>query len=185
MKTFYTPDQEKWLVENYNKYETYMLMAVDFNRLFNANRKIESIREKCTKRLGIKGIASQTSYKKGNLQKQCPIGTVRKTAAGNYIKVADSKFTYQTGYAEPYWLPTQKKVWIDHYGEVPDGKMVIFLDCNRENLDIKNLYCIDRRISAILANNKWYSNNAEVTMTAIKWCELHYAIAARREGAGV
>lgn len=67
-------------------------------------------------------------------------------------------------------------MWIDHYGEVPDGKMVIFLDCNKENLDIGNLYCIDRKISAVLASNGWYSDNGELTLTAIKWCELFYAI---------
>ena len=81
-----------------------------------------------------------------------------------------------SGYAEPYWIPIQKKIWQDHYGEVPEGKMVIFLDGDRENLDIENLYCIDRRISAIMAANKWYTNSRDHTLTAIKWCELHYAM---------
>lgn len=181
-KTHYAPEQERWLIENYSEHESYYDMTNEFNAKFSTNRKREAIREQCTKRLKLNGMDNPTRYKKGNIKAQCPIGTIRKTPTGSYIKVMDSQFTHQTGYAEPYWLPIQKKVWIDHYSEVPENKMVIFLDCNRENLDIKNLYCIDRKISALIACNGWYSSNPEVTLTAIKWCELHYAIAERRKG---
>lgn len=81
-----------------------------------------------------------------------------------------------SGYQEPYWLPLQKKIWIDHYGKVPKGKMVIFLDGDRNNFDIDNLYCIDRKISAVMASNNWYTSSREHTLTAIKWCELYYAM---------
>jgi len=171
--THYTPEEEKWLKTNYDQYTTYETLVTAFNQRFCKNRTVSSIREKCTKQLGLTGMINPTVYKKGNVKKQCPIGTIRKTSNGStYIKVRDSIHSYQSGYREPYWLPIQKKIWMDHYGKVPKGKMVIFLDGNKDNLNISNLYCIDRKISALLASNKWYSQNAELTMTAIKCCEL-------------
>jgi hypothetical protein len=173
----YTKAEEDWLMENYDKHETYEELTTELNKHFGNNRVSTSVREKCTKRLGLKGMENPTVYKKGNVKEQCPIGTIRKSSNGStYIKVQDSACSYQSGYREPYWLPIQKKIWIDHYGEVPEGKMVMFLDGNRDNLDISNLYCIDRKISAVMASNGWYSENGELTLTAIKWCELFYTL---------
>lgn len=173
----YTQEEEKWLAENYSKHKTYEELTTALNQQFCKERAVTSVREKCTKRLGLKGMENPTVYKKGNIKDQCPIGTIRKSTNDSvYIKVKDSTHSYQSGYREPYWLPIQKKIWIDHYGKVPKGKMVVFLDRDRENLDISNLYCIDRKISAIMASNRWYTNNAELTLTAIKWCELFFAM---------
>jgi hypothetical protein len=172
----FTKAEETWLVENYDNHETYPDMTAAFNAEFCREKSVEAVRDKCTKRLALRGKKNPTSYKKGNLKAQCPIGTVRKNCGYTYIKVKDSAHSFQNGYEDPYWLPLQKKVWVDHYGDVPAGKMVIFLDCNQENFDIENLYCIDRSISAVLANNGWYSTNRELTLTAIKWCELFFAL---------
>lgn len=175
--THFSHHEEEWLIENYSKFSTYNDLTEALNTTFCKNRSVNAVRDKCTKRLKLKGILSQTSFRKGREQVQLPIGTIRKTTNGTtYIKVKDSYLSRQKGYREPYWVPIQKKVWQDHYGEVPDGKMVIFLDGNNENIDISNLYCIDRKISAIMASNGWYSSNRDITLTAIKWCELYYAM---------
>ena len=164
------------MIYNFNKFEGFESLTNALNKEFGNNRVWESVREKCNKSLGLK-IGNPTSFKKGHKQEQCPIGTIRKSSNGfSYIKVKDSAYSYISGYAEPYWLPLQKKVWLDVYGEVPDDKMVIFLDGNRDNLDINNLYCIDRKISAIMAKNRWYTSNKDNTLAAIKWCELYYAL---------
>lgn len=173
----YTEEEEQWLIGNFDNYSTYAVLTADFNRIFHRNKLKLSIMEKCTRNLHLTGMINTGQFGKGKIKTQCPIGTIRKNKNGSvYIKVKDSQYSYMSGYEEPYWLPIQKKVWQDHYGEVPDGKMVIFLDGNRENLDINNLYCIDQRISAIMAKNRWYTNSREHTITAIKWCELHYAM---------
>lgn len=175
-KIHFTKNEEYWLQTNYERYGTYKELTEAFNKFFNKDKALTAIREKCTKRLGLKGMINPTAYKKGNIKEQLPIGTIRKCKNGTYIKVMDSKYAYQSGYTEPYWLPLQKKIWMDNYGEVPKGKMIIFLDGNIENVNIDNLYCIDRKISAVIASHGWYSNNRELTLTAIKWCELYYAI---------
>lgn len=180
--THFTKEEEQWIVDNFDKYSTYDNLTSEFNSIFHKSKPISAIREKCTKQLKLTGMDNLGRYKKGNIKDQCPIGTIRKTSNGcTYIKVKDSQSSYMTGYQEPYWLPIQKKIWQDHYGEVPEGKMVIFLDGNRENLDIENLYCIDRKIAAVMAKNRWYTNSIEHTLTAIKWCELFYAMKGEKK----
>lgn len=180
--THYTEEEEKWLIDNYDKHDNYKELTNCFNTCFGRDKKITAIREKCTKKLGIKGMKNPTTYQHGNKKEQHPIGTIVKTSDGYaYMKMVDSAGSYQSGYRKPYWLPLQEKVWIDHYGEVSEGKMVIFLDGNKENTDINNLYCIDRKISAVMASNSWYSENSALTLTAIKWCELYYSLNKKEE----
>ena len=172
----FTRKEVDWLLVNHSQYETYRAFTTAFNAAFRAGRSQQSIQDKCSKNLGIK-FGNSTVYKNGNVKKQHPVGTIKTCRNGNaYIKVQDSYLSHQTGYQEPYWLPIQKKVWIDHFGVVPDGKYVVFLDGNRNNLAIENLYCIDRKISIRMASNKWYTEDKELTLTAIKWCELNVAI---------
>ena len=70
----------------------------------------------------------------------------------------------------------QKKIYEDHYGPVQNGKIVVFLDRNPENFDINNLYCVDRKILVRMNQNSWFTHDRDHTLTAIKWCELFYAM---------
>jgi hypothetical protein len=76
----------------------------------------------------------------------------------------------------------QKKIYQDAHGEIAPGKMVCFLDGNPHNFDLDNLYPIDRKISAVMSNNRWWTDSKEHTLTAIKWCELYYAIKNVKDG---
>ena len=91
--THYTIKEEDWLVRNYAKFETYEELTIAMNDAFKKNRSVSSVREKCTKRLNLKGMKNPTSYKKGNIKAQLPIGTIRKSSNGAvYIKVLDSAY---------------------------------------------------------------------------------------------
>lgn len=173
--SLYTVEQEQWLRDNYHSYDSYDSLTEDFNKRFDTNRKRSSIIEKCNKRLGLNGMPNPSKY---GLKKkeQLPIGTIRKTHDRPYIKVLDSSDVGISGYQEPYWLPLQKKIYQDAFGEIGPDKMVCFLDGNADNLELSNLYCTDRKISAIMARNHWWTDSKEHTLTAIKWCELFYAI---------
>ena len=174
--TYFTPEQEDWLRENYHKCMSYDELTLAFNVIFGANRNKGMIKEKCTKRLGLSGMPNLSKY--GNKPKeQLPIGTIRKAQTATYIKVLEvPQGSCFSGYDEPYWLPLQKKVYQDAYGEIMSGKMICFLDGNHENFDLNNLYCIDRRTSAIMSSNNWWTDSREHTLTAIKWCELYYVL---------
>lgn len=173
---YYTPEQEQWIIDNYHNVKSYDELTELFNKQFHVNRSRSSLADKCVKRLGLKGMPNRTVY--GIKEKeQLPIGTIRKSQTGTYIKVLEiPNKTMISGYSEPYWMPLQKKIYIDAYGNISKGQMVCFLDGNPENFELDNLYCIDRRISAIMSKNKWWTSSKEHTLTAIKWCELHYAL---------
>lgn len=172
----FSGEEIQFIKENIDNY-TYSELAELVSKKFNTHRNRNSISDLCSKRMKIPKSINKGQYREGNIKVQVPIGEIRKSSNGaTYIKCLDSEQSHMSGYEEPYWKPLQKKIYENVYGEVPKGKMVIFLDCNRDNFDINNLYCIDRKISAIMASNKWYAKNKENTLTAIKWCELYYAL---------
>ena len=172
----FTDEQVDWIRNNYDYPETYDQLTERFNLYFGTNRSRDSIREKCNKNLGLKGKFSNTRYGE-KPKEQAPVGSIRKSQNATYIKVLEvPPKTYFSGYKEPYWLPLQKKIYQDAYGEIGPGKMICFLDNNTENFELDNLYCIDRKIAMIMATNRWWTESKEHTLAAIKWCELHYAL---------
>jgi hypothetical protein len=177
----FTEEQESWLIKHYDDYRFYDELTEAFNLHFNTNRSVISVQEKCNHKLGLKGKLGRSSYRYKD-KEQLPVGTIRKSQTATYIKVQEtpskafgSKINNR-GYREPYWVPLQKKIYQDVYGPIKPGQMVCFLDGDSKNFELDNLYCIDRRISALLTKNKWWTGDRELTRTAIKWCEYYYAI---------
>lgn len=162
--------------EHYHAAISYAALAEEFNARFGTARNAGMLSDKCTKRMGLKGKVNLSKY--GHKHKEeAPIGTIRRSQTGTYIKVQlVGGSGHITGYAMPYWMPLQRKIWEDAHGKIPDGYMVCFLDTNPENFALENLYPITRSISAVMSSNSWWSSDPERTMTAIKWCEHYYAI---------
>ena len=177
MKNFhkYTEQEKQFCRENLQLFNCYEDFAKSFNNNFGLDISFERLRDLCNKRLKIGIGKSKTCFQKGQRTRSLPIGTIRKTPSGTYIKVADT-LTHFSGYKQPDWIPLQKKIYQDAFGEIPKDKMVIFLDCDKTNFSLNNLYCIDRKISVQLAANGWYSENKDVTLAAIKLCELQQAL---------
>lgn len=174
-KHHYTEEEVAWLIENQDTM-TRARLAEAFNARFGASVDRSSISDICTKRLGLHRSANTGCYG-GRAKEQLPIGTIRKSQVGTYIKVQDvPEQAHISGYKEPYWLPLQKKIYQDAHGEIGKDQFVIFLDGNTENFDIENLYPIDRRISATMSKYGWWSKERESTLAAIKWCELYYTM---------
>ena len=182
-KNHYTSEQVEWIKANYYSADSYKELAERFNQKFNTNRTVEQLRLKCNKNLKLKGMPSSSKYGRKK-KEELPIGTIRKSITGTYIKVKmiDGK-SKVSGYKEPYWLPLQKKIYQDKYGKINDNEMICFLDGDTNNFDIDNLYCINRKISAVMSTHKWWTNNKEHTLTAIKWCELYFLIKEREKNA--
>lgn len=170
----YTEAECEWLREHQDTM-TREALTKAFNKKFGASVKPTSISDICTKRLKLHRSANTGCYG-DRAKEQLPIGTIRKSQTGTYIKVQDAEQAHVSGYKEPYWMPLQKKIYQDAHGEIAHGKMVCFLDGNAENFDVDNLYPIDRKISACMSANGWWTNDRDHTLTAIKWCELHFAM---------
>lgn len=171
----YSQAEIEWVRENQDKM-TRAKLTEAFNEKFDASVTYQSISDLCVKRLGLHRTSNEGCYGARN-KEELPIGTIRKSQTGTYIKVANiPPQAHISGYKAPYWLPLQLKIYQDKYGEIEKGKMVCFLDGNTENFDIDNLYCIDRKISAVMSKNQWWTKDRNHTLTAIKWCELYYAL---------
>lgn len=171
----YTVEQLEWIKEKINDFPNYVEMVKSFNEKFKDNRTDQGIMSIATKKLKLNKSFNSGRYSETLKKDETPLGTIRCGNNGvTYIKVklVGANRPKFSGYKKPYWLPLQMKIYQDKYGAMQDNEMVIFLDCNRNNYDIDNLYCIDRRVSAILAKNKWYSNNPEITKTGILYAKL-------------
>ena len=96
---------------------------------------------------GTKGLmkANKTSYKKGNIpQSYKPVGTERITEDGyTEIKVKDPNV----------WKLKHRIIYEEHYGEIPKGYVVMFLDRDKSNFDINNLILISRNQLRTLNQN--------------------------------
>lgn len=175
----FTVAEEQFLIENASEH-TSIELAEMLNNKFGTERTAPQVHEKCLKRLRIH-TKNKTQY--GFKQKeQLPIGTIRSRNNGNtYIKVDNVPYqTRASGYTKPYWMPLQEKIYTDAYGKIPNGMMVCFLNCNRKDFRLENLYPISRKIAVRMAQNKWWSADPIITMTGIRWCELF--LASRKGG---
>lgn len=72
-------------------------------------------------------------------------------------------------------------VWEETYGPIPKGYLIVNLDMDKLNLSIENLYCIPRKMALLMSKNKWWSKDTVITLTAIKYCELWYALKESEE----
>ena len=99
-----------------------------------------------------------------------PIGAEMRNIDGyTLVKVSD------TGIKNKDWKTKQSVMWERYHGKSPRG-VVVFLDADRTNFSRDNLYSTSRKVHAVMCSNGWYTTSREHTLTAIKWCELFYAI---------
>ncbi len=87
------------------------------------------------------GRSKDTQFKLGEKPSNTwrPIGAERTSKDGIlYRKVAD------TGDKKADWKAAHVLVWEEHNGPVPEGRIVIFLDRDRQNFDPENLIAVTR-----------------------------------------
>lgn len=192
----YTEDMNNWLIINYSKYNNnWVSLTSDFNLEFGTDFSATRLCKHCERKLKIHkpkkkiGHVNNGTFKKGvrgtATDRQAPIGTIRTYSSGTlkmlYIKVkltdGDSgmlcKYNCGHNYKRPWWIPLKEKIWIDTYGEIPEGYSVIQLDRNYQNCELDNLVLADKRGLAIMGSHKWWSDNRTFNATGIQWCNLY------------
>lgn len=121
--------------------------------------------------------AVEHQFKKGhkphNLKKQ---GTISKTTDGYLIIKVQNK-----GKQNERWKMLHRYIWEKENGEIPQGKMLTFLDGDKENCNISNLTLIDNEINLELQRRKLRTQSAEITKTGIKVAELAQVVRKRRK----
>ena len=70
--------------------------------------------------------------------------------------------------------------WTREHGPVPQGKVVIFLDGNKENCDVSNLMCVSRAALVRANQKRMITPRAAVTKSGLLLCELNAGVRKRR-----
>lgn len=165
----FTAQQDAWLQEN-SRFMDYKETAEQFNEIFSASRSPEVIKNRCVK-LGVR-------FKNDHRWTSAPIGTEKIRNGFVWVKISDipCKGTGKTS-ASVNWRQKSHIVWEQHYGSMPpDDCTIVFLDRNKQNFDISNLYAVKNKILREMAKNSWWKSAPAFTLAAIKWCELHFAL---------
>lgn len=176
-----------------------------FNRKFGTNKSVNSIKSYCNARgfnsssdgrfknghkswqTGVRGDAYKSHFTEESFRR----GTEGMLQANKTKKIGDEIVingepwvVTSLEYGIPFWerrKPKRRVVWESLYGEIPKDHRIVCLDGNPMNCSPANLYCMPSKFSPLLAKNRWWFGNAELTLAAIKWCELFYAIKAVEE----
>ncbi len=169
----FTAEQDKWFYEHQRQW-TIKETTERFNKKFQQNRTEEVIKVHCNRELRI-------CFKNDHVRPGAfPIGGETLVNGRIYVKVSEDVKGAQAFYQN--WKPKAHVVWELHHGTLPETHRVCFLDGNTQNCDISNLYAVHAKVLRMMNKNKWFKPEPERTLTAIKWCELHYAIKEVKDG---
>ena len=154
----YTKEQDEWLMENRQNYNRQQLTKL-FNEKFNCNLNWDALSKHMTVTLKL--------YRKNIGFKALPINTIT-TDSSNRVRIKTNDAMYSK---IENWELLSHHIWKKHYGEVPKGYKIIFLDGNKNNFDINNLRCVSPSTMTKLGRRKWYGKDV-ITQVGIKCCEL-------------
>lgn len=185
MKHIYSKEEDKFLIDNV-KGITLKELTNKFNKRFNyilsesaiANRKhklkITSGITGCQFKKGNKPYnkgkkwseymseqgqknSLKTTFKKGNVPfNHREVGSERINKDG-YIEIKVS---------EPNkWQLKHRYLYEKKYGKITDGHNLIFLDGNKQNLELSNLKLISKAEDLIMNNNKLFTDDKNLTET--------------------
>ena len=90
-----------------------------------------------------------------------PVGT--ETYRHGYIKVKNDKNC---------WKFKHRHIWEQHYGEIPKGYSIIFLDKNKDNFDINNLAMVNKKELLFINDKGLLKENAELSKVGITLAKL-------------
>lgn len=186
-KTRYTDEICKFVLEH-SKGRTNQEVADLVNEQFGVHVNAWSISALLTKRLKSPKGENRGRFAKGHVPgwNRYKVGDECVGGAYDYtlVKVGDEAFSGKQTYAQrkQNWIPKQRYVYMQRYGEIPDGWVVIFLDGDRMNFAPENLYAVSRNVHARMNQNHWYTGSREHTLTAIKLCILNELLEEEKNG---
>ncbi len=102
------------------------------------------------------GRMAQTQFKKGilsgrNAKRYAPIGTERLSKDG----YRERKITHE-GRGGQRWKSVHALLWIEHYGPIPDGYAIAFIDGDKTYVEIRNLVMMSR--VDLMRRNSYHNN---------------------------
>lgn len=200
----YSTEQVNFLKENAPLMGRKELTAL-FNSRFGTSKSVLAIKSYCNARgfnspfdgrfrnghvswqTGLRGEEYKSHFTKESFKR----GTEKMLQANKTRKVGDkividgvpwiiTSLEYGVPFCERR-QPERRVVWERLHGDIPTDYCVVCLDGNQMNCNPSNLYCMPIKFRTVMAKNRWWFNDAKLTLAAIKWCELYYAIKGVRE----
>lgn len=153
-RRYYEEEEKQWLIENYphlGMNETTRL----FNEKFLHNKKPKTLQRYCTQHLGLSVTEEYINTKRYWFASE--LGTVTKNCRGEW------KIKTENG-----WVLLARSM----FENIPDGHIVVHLDCDKDNNEPSNLVVIRNGVHTTLRNLGMWSEDGRITETAIKWYEL-------------
>lgn len=185
MKHYWKKEEDDFLINNIKGISIKELTNL-FNKKFDLKLSESSISNRKHK-LGIYTEYNSGCFKKGNIpankgKKQIEYMTeeqIKKTIPTRFKKgnipknhrQVGSERTNVDGYieikvAEPNkWQLKHRVIYQQFYGEIPEGYNVIFLDRNKQNLNINNLKLVSKEEDLIMNRNNLFSEDKDITET--------------------
>lgn len=181
----FTEAEDRWLIDNINNpdFLSWEEITKRFNEIF-PQRNAGSLRDRCTKRLKLHRDNNSGRFGiNGNKKSAAPIGTEREFGDYVFVKVDDVCTEDKNSDFRINWQQKQRYVYEQATGrKVKKGEIVIFLDSNNRNFNPDNLYCLPRSIHSTMCRFDWYSDNPDLTLSAIKCLELRKTAVNLLEG---
>ena len=117
-----------------------------------------------------------TMFHKGHVPaNHMEVGEYTHTTDGYLIQKVQEQGTLQERFAYVHRL-----VWEKHNGPIPEGKIISFLDGDKDNCDIDNLVLIDMQENLELNRRNLRYDNAEYTKVGITIAKMRIAVQQRK-----
>lgn len=155
----YADDEVNFLKNIANNDKSREMITEMFNKEFNLNLSVGAVMMKCCEL----GLTKERTY--------------RKRFEPSHKKSVDDEFIcmHKNGRRETYikvsepngWKLKSHVIWEKYNKAVPDGHIIIFLDGNTQNFDPQNLALVSRMVNARINQNKFRTNNVELTEVGI------------------
>ena len=147
----YSEEENQWIIDNCKGF-TYDQLTKEFNKKFKTNLTKKRMLNKIVKLNRAKDVL-RTWAPKG-AEKLRPDGYI-------YIKVANDE-----------WVPKHRYIYEQHYGKIPEGCIVMFLDGDKTNFELDNLCLVERKIQLLASSRGLLTTDKEINETALLLSEL-------------
>lgn len=164
----FTDEHRKFIVNHFEKTFNDDLTEM-FNREFNLNVSENQIAQ-FKYRNGLKSNLPIGSRKPRHKHRLKPLGTQRIANGHILVKIENG------------WKKLSRIVWEQHNGEIPKGYEVMFLDGNKTNCDISNLFLVTKGELIQTIKHRKISDIPEVTKANVLITKINLAINERKRG---
>lgn len=190
----FTAEEEQFILENYKKYESPQIVILLKEKFGTTHTKqqIKSFRNRYKLNSGFTGgfNANRPNPHKGDKSFIIPGGEKSRFQTGHSPtnkaqindEIIDSYGYHKIKIAEHNWQFKHHLIWEKAYGPIPDGYSVIFLDGNKDNLNLDNLKLVSMKARGKMLGRKWNQlTDPELTLAAVNVCELSNKIQTYEE----